>query len=90
MLNYENNTRDRIIHALATDRPNVLQKCILLGASYVKRVVEQYSMQPDLPGCYTTNFLALIIIQAMIMTKSQVPICGWKDIVEVSIHQRRK
>ena len=38
-LSYENNTRDRIIHALATDGPNELQQCVLLGASYVQRVV---------------------------------------------------
>ncbi len=28
-----------IIHALATDGPNELQQCILLGASYVQRIV---------------------------------------------------
>ena len=38
-LSYENNTRDRIIHPLATNGPNELQQCIILGASYVQRVV---------------------------------------------------
>ena len=39
-MSYENNTRDRIIHALATDGPNKLQQCILLGVSYVQIVVQ--------------------------------------------------
>jgi hypothetical protein len=40
-LSYENNTGDHIIHAfnLATDGPNELKQCILLGALYVQRVV---------------------------------------------------
>jgi hypothetical protein len=38
-LSYENNTGDHIIHALATDGPNELIQCILLGAPYVQRVV---------------------------------------------------
>ena len=38
-LSYENNTRDHIIYALATDGPNELQPCILLGVSFVQRVV---------------------------------------------------
>ena len=39
-LSYENNTQDRIIHALATNGPNKLQQCILLGVSYVQIVVQ--------------------------------------------------
>ena len=38
-LSDENNTEDHITHALATDGSNELQQCILLGASYVQRVV---------------------------------------------------
>ena len=34
-----NNIGYCIIHALAIDGPNELQQCILLGASYVQRVV---------------------------------------------------
>ena len=49
-LNYENNTRHRITHALATDGPNELQQCILLGASYVQRVVHALNDHfPNLP-----------------------------------------
>ena len=61
---YEHNTRDHIIHALATNGPNKLQQCIL-GVSYVQIVVHalndhfvdfQNSMQP--------NFSTIVIIQA--------------------------
>jgi hypothetical protein len=38
-LSYENHARDRINYALASDGPNELQQCMLLGASYVQRVV---------------------------------------------------
>ena len=49
-LTYENNTGDRIIHALATDGSNELQQCVLLGASYMQRVVHALNERfPDLP-----------------------------------------
>ena len=78
-LSYEYNTWYHIIHALSIDVPNELQQCMLLGASYVQRIVYalnvvsqtfHYSMQP--------KFLALVIIQAMIVTESQILNCGSK------------
>ena len=48
-LSYENNRGDCIIHALATDGPNELQQWVLLGASYVQRVVHALNDRfPDL------------------------------------------
>ena len=58
-LSYENNTWDRINHALATDGPNELQQCILLGASYVQRVVHALKDHfLDLPVLNTSKFLS--------------------------------
>ena len=55
-MSYENNRGDHIIHALATDGPNELQQCILLGASYVQRVVQSLNDRfPDLLVLSTTN-----------------------------------
>ena len=77
-LSYENNTWDHIVHVSAIDEPNKFQRCITLGASYVKKIHALNDCFPDLPIFNAANFSALIIIQAIIMTKSQIPNCGSK------------
>ena len=58
-LTYENNIEDRIIHALSTDGPNELQQYVLLGASYVQRIVHALNDRfPDLPIFNAAKFFS--------------------------------
>jgi hypothetical protein len=58
-LSYENNTGDCIIHALPSDGSYELQQCILLGASYVQKIIRALNNHfLDLPIFNTTNFFS--------------------------------
>ena len=74
-MSYENNIGDRIIHAFATDVPNELQQCILLGPSYVQRVIHALNdRSSDLPVFNA----AKLFNPRNDMTESQIPNCGLK------------
>ena len=67
------------IHALTSDGPNELQQCILLGASYVQRVVHALNSRfSDLPIFNATNFFNPCNYPRMIVTGSQILNCGSK------------
>jgi len=52
-------TRDCIIYAFATNEPNELQQCILLGASYVQRIVHALNERfPNLPVFNATKLFS--------------------------------
>jgi hypothetical protein len=76
---HENNTRDRSIHALASDGHNELQQCIILGAFYVQRIVHALNDHfLDLPIFDTTKFLNPRNYQKTTVIESQILNCGSK------------